>query len=45
MPLQNLISHTWSLYKMFDIAWCDKYDLSVLCLYSVLLMAFGPGSS
>ena len=21
---------TWSFYKMFDIAWCDKY-ISVLC--------------
>ena len=28
-------SHTWLFYKMFDIAWCDKYDLSLLCIYSL----------
>ena len=32
VSLLDLISHTWSFYKMFDIAWCDKYDLSVLGL-------------
>ena len=26
------VSHTWSFNKMFAIAWCDKYDLSVFCL-------------
>ena len=22
---------------MFDIVWCDKFDLSVLCLYTTLI--------
>ena len=26
---------------MFDIAWCDKYDLSVLCLYFVNSLVSG----
>ena len=31
-PLKFNKSHTWSFYKLLDIASCDRYDLSVLCL-------------
>ena len=45
VPTLNLISHTWSFYKMFDIAWCDKYDFSVMCLLcsisSLILCDYG----
>ena len=34
----NAISDTLSFCKMFDIAWCDKYALSV-CAYSNLWIA------
>ena len=32
VPLKNLISHTWSFYKVFHIACCDKYVSSVFYL-------------
>ena len=41
-----LLSHTWYFYKMFDITWCHKYDLSVLCLlYLCFINSFKPLSA
>ena len=33
-----VLLHTWSFYKKFDVAWCDKYDLSVLCLLQLYII-------
>ena len=37
-PFWNLISYTWSFYKMFGIVWYLKHDLSVLFLLELYII-------
>ena len=41
LPPLKFKSHAWYFFKMFDSAWCDKCDLSVLCLYIVNSLVSG----